>query len=187
MGSGWRATIGWGAAILALPGCAGGYHAVSDDPVRIGAPYRVRGVTYVPAADPGFDMLGYASWYGSESGDRTANGERFRARWITAAHTTLPLPSYAEVTALDTGRRIVVRINDRGPFAGRARIIDLSRGAAEALGIRAQGKAAVRVRIATPSDADRDRLRHGKPARDLPPVPERVRRNLLDQLIAAER
>ena len=110
------------AAIVALSACGGGrdYRPVSDVPVRIGQPYTVRGTTYTPAADAGYDRVGYASWYGPESGDQTANGERFRPDGITAAHTTLPLPTYVEVTALDTGRRIVVRVNDRGPFAGGA-------------------------------------------------------------------
>src|SRR5947208_1016485 len=94
--------------LFALSACAGGqFRPVSDAPVRIGAPYKVRGTTFVPAADPTYDMLGYASWYGSESGNRTANGERFRPDWITAAHTTLPLPTYVEVTSLTTGRRII--------------------------------------------------------------------------------
>jgi rare lipoprotein A len=174
-------------ALLAiLSACAGGnYRPVSDMPVRIGKPYRVAGRTFVPAADPTYDMLGYASWYGSESGNRTANGERFRPGWITAAHTTLPLPTYVEVTSLDTGRRILVRINDRGPFVQGARIIDLSRGAAEQLGIRARGIAPVRIRAVQPSDKDRKRLRHGRPARDLPPVAPDVVRNLRGQLSAA--
>jgi rare lipoprotein A len=173
------------AALLALSACAGGnFRPASDSPVRIGKPYQVAGRTYVPAADPGYDMLGYASWYGSESGNRTANGERFRPGWITAAHTTLPLPTYVEVTALDTGRRIIVRVNDRGPFVRGPRIIDLSRGAAEQLGIRARGTAAVRVRAITPSAKDRDRLRHGKPARALPPESDAALRSLRAQLAA---
>lgn len=173
------------AAMLLLSACAGSYRPVSDSPVKIGRPYTVRGVTYTPAVDPAFDMLGLASWYGSESGNRTANGERFRAKWITAAHTTLPLPSYVEVTAIDTGRRIVVRVNDRGPFVARGRIIDLSRGAAEELGIRAQGTARVRVRLVSPSEKDRERLRKGKPARELPRESERVLDSLRRQLAAA--
>lgn len=161
-------------AVLMLSACAGGnFRPVSDTPVRIGKAYSIRGATYVPAAAPAYDALGYASWYGDESGNRTANGEKFRPDWITAAHTTLPLPTYAEVTALDTGRRIIVRINDRGPFARDRRIIDLSRGAAEALGIKAQGVAPVRVRRIEPSDKDRERLREGKRAAKLPPLPQR--------------
>ena len=179
-----------GLAALAIPlllsACSGGnYRPVSDTPVRIGRSYSVRGQTFVPAADPTYDMLGYATWYGPESGGKTANGERFRPDWITAAHTTLPLPTYVEVTALQTGRRIIVRINDRGPFIKGPRIIDLSRGAAAQLGIKAIGLAAVRVRAINPSEKDRDRLRHGKPAADLPPVPEATLQNLRAQLKGA--
>lgn len=181
-----RLTIG-SAAILMLSACAGGnFRPVSDAPVRIGPAYSIRGTTYVPAAAPAYDALGYASWYGSESGNRTANGERFRPGWITAAHTTLPLPTYVEVTALDTGRRIVVRVNDRGPFAS-GRIIDLSRGAAEELGIKAQGHAPVRVRRVEPSARDRERLRKGKPAAGLEPVPPRELQQLRMQLQASGR
>jgi rare lipoprotein A len=177
---------GAAAIALALSACAGGnFRPVSDSPVRIGKPYQIRGDTYVPAADPTYDVLGYASWYGNESGNRTANGERFRPGWITAAHTTLPLPTYVEVTSLDTGRRIVVRVNDRGPFVRGPRIIDLSRGAAELLGVRAQGHASVRVRRVDPPEKDRERLRKGKPAQALSPVPEATLRNLRAQLSAA--
>lgn len=186
-GSRERRVAGLTGALLALSACAGGgdFRPASDVPVRIGQPYTIRGTTYVPAADPSYDRLGFASWYGSESGNRTANGERFRPDWITAAHTSLPLPTYVEVTALDTGRRIIVRVNDRGPFAAGSRIIDLSRGAAERLGIRRQGVAPVRVRAVEPSQADRKRLREGKPARALPDVPERTLQNLRAQLTAA--
>jgi len=174
------------AILLLLSACAGGdYRPVSDAAVKIGAPYRVRGVSYVPAADPTYDMLGMASWYGSESGRRTANGERFRVGGVSAAHTTLPLPSYVEVTALDTGRRIVVRVNDRGPFTGRGRILDLSKGAAEALGVRGAGVVPVRVRVVSPDERDRARLRRGKPARELPPVDTATRANLRAQLRAS--
>lgn len=169
-------------AVLALSACAGGnYRPVADTPVRIGPAYSIRGTTYVPAAAPAYDSVGYASWYGSESGNRTANGEQFRPGWITAAHTTLPLPTYVEVTALDTGRRIIVRVNDRGPFA-LGRVIDLSRGAAEQLGMKAQGHAPVRVRRVEPSEKDRERLRKGKPAASLASVPERELQRLRAQL-----
>lgn len=169
-------------AVLALSACAGGnYRPVTDTPVRIGPAYTIRGTTYVPAAAPAYDAVGYASWYGSESGNRTANGEEFRPGWVTAAHTTLPLPTYVEVTALDTGRRIIVRVNDRGPFA-RGRVIDLSRGAAEQLGMKAQGYAPVRVRRVDPTGKDRERLRKGKPAASLAPVPERELQRLRAQL-----
>ncbi len=166
----------WTPAVACLvAACSGGnYRPVSDFPVRIGKPYTVRGITYVPAEDATYDMLGYASWYGSESGKRTANGERFRPGWATAAHTTLPLPSYVEVTSLDTGRRILVRVNDRGPFGGNGRILDLSRGAADLLGTRAKGKAAVRLRLAEPSERDRAALRRGRPATMLSPLPAKA-------------
>lgn len=171
---------------LLLTACiGGGVRPVSDTPVKIGNPYRVKGVTYYPEQDPTYDMLGYASWYGRESGNISANGERFNARWITAAHRTLPLPTYAEVTALDTGRRILVRINDRGPFDENSRIIDLSKGAADLLGITRQGLARVRVQRVEPEKRDRDRLRRGQPARTLPPVSDRVLRNLRAQFDAA--
>jgi rare lipoprotein A len=168
------------AALLAACGSGVHYRPVSDTPVRIGQPYSVRGVTYVPAADPTYDMLGYASWYGPESGSQTANGERFRPDAVTGANTTLPLPSYVEVTDLETGRRIIVRVNDRGPFV-RGRIIDLSRGAAEQLGTRRRGVVPVRVRIVQPSAADRKRLRNGKPARSLPDEKPAILANLRQQ------
>ena len=175
------------AALLALSACGGGerFRPVADVPVRIGPPYTVRGRTYVPAANPAYDQVGYATWYGNESGNRTANGERFEADWITAAHPTLPLPTYIEVTSLDTGRRIVARVNDRGPFAEGGRIVDLSRGAAEQLGVRRQGVAPVRVRVVEPPKKDRERLRKGKPARALPPVSERELRLLRLRLASA--
>ena len=178
---------GTASAALLLTACAGGnFRAVSDTPVRIGPAYAVRGTTYVPAAAPGYDAVGYASWYGNESGNRTANGEQFRPGWVTAAHTTLPLPTYVEVTALDSGRRIIVRVNDRGPFA-QGRIIDLSRAAAEELGIKAQGHAAVRVRRVEPSEKDRKRLRDGKPAASLPPVSGRELQGLRARIPAKVR
>ena len=170
------------AAALLVAGCAS-YAPVRDVPVKIGKPYRIRGTTYTPAADPAYDVLGYASWYGSESGNRAANGEKFRPKAIAAAHTTLPLPSYIEVTSLDTGRTILVRVNDRGPFA-RGRILDLSRGAAEQLGVRAQGTAAVRVRVVTPPEKDRARLRAGKAAAERPRLDATALANLRAQLAA---
>lgn len=160
------------ALLLAACGTTRDYRPVSDTPVRIGPAYTIRGMTYAPAADPHYDRLGYASWYGDESGDMTANGERFRPKGISAAHRTLPLPTYVEVTALDTGRTILLRVNDRGPFAGGGRIIDLSRGAADLLGIRASGIAPVRVRVVNPPESDRRRLREGKPAAERPRTPD---------------
>jgi len=166
-----------------LAGCASStrYRPVSDTPVRVGPPYQVRGTTYTPFDDRAYDQLGYASWYGSASGNQTANGERFRPSMITGAHKTLPLPTYVEVTALDTGRTILVRVNDRGPFA-RGRIIDLSRGAAAQLGIERAGVAAVRVRRVEPPERDRARLRSGKEAELRPRVPESALARMRAQL-----
>ena len=179
-----RPTLAALSAILCLSAChSAHYRPVSDWPVSIGKPYKVAGVTYVPAADEHFDVLGYASWYGRESGNRVALGERFDATWITAAHTTLPLPTYVEVTSLDTGRTILVRVNDRGPFS-RGRILDLSRGAAEQLGVRARGHAAVRVRRVDPPEEERARLRRGKAVAERPRLSDAALANLRAQLQA---
>ena len=109
-------------------------------------PYQIRGRWYRPEEQPNYDEVGMASWYGSaHNGRPTATGERFDMNALTAAHKTLPLPGLVEVTNLDTGQRVVVRINDRGPFA-EGRIIDLSREAADELGLLAKGVGRVRVR-----------------------------------------
>lgn len=113
---------------------------------HIGKPYDVAGLTYTPQEDPGYDRVGSASWYGEMfHGRRTANGEIYDMDRLSAAHPTLPLPVYARVTNLNNGRTIVVRVNDRGPYA-RDRIIDLSRRSAELLGFRNNGTATVRVK-----------------------------------------
>lgn len=137
---------------------------VPDTPVKIGKPYQIAGIWYYPDDEASYDEVGYASWYGDAfHGGPTANGERFDMHMVGAAHKTLPLPSYAEVTALDTGRTVLVRINDRGPFVTN-RIIDLSRRAAEELGITQKGVARVRVRRVYPGEADRLALRSGRVA-----------------------
>jgi rare lipoprotein A len=111
----------------------------------VGKPYQVAGVTYHPREDPAYNRVGMASWYGELfHGRRTANGEIYDMDRLSAAHPTLPLPVYARVTNLNNGRSIVVRINDRGPFAND-RIIDLSKRSAEVLGFRRNGTATVRV------------------------------------------
>jgi rare lipoprotein A len=93
-------------------------------------------------------QVGDATWYGGKlAGHRTANGERFDPRRMTAAHRTLPLGTWVEVTRIDTGQRVRVRINDRGPFGHKERVIDLSRAAAEALGMRKVGVARVEIRV----------------------------------------
>ena len=153
---------------------------VVDGPVKIGDPYTIGGVTYTPADIADYDDVGYASWYGDElAGKATANGETFDPAAISAAHKTLPLPSYVEVTALDTGRTILVRVNDRGPMVGD-RLIDLSRGAAEQLGIT-DGVAAVRVRRTNPPVAERAQLRSGKPVRERIPTPNSLLAILRDK------
>ncbi|WP_298744748.1 septal ring lytic transglycosylase RlpA family protein [uncultured Brevundimonas sp.] len=109
-------------------------------------PYQIRGRWYRPADQPDYDETGLASWYGDRfHGRPTATGEPFDMNALTAAHKTLPLPGLVEVTNLANGRRVVVRVNDRGPFVD-GRIIDLSRGAAEALDLRRAGVGEVRVR-----------------------------------------
>lgn len=118
-------------------------------------PYQVKGVWYTPRHDPDYDEKGIASWYGEQFQNRnTANGEVFDMDLITAAHKTLPLPSIVEVTDLDTGKKIRVRVNDRGPFVA-GRIIDLSKGAARKLGTYQKGVARVRVRYIGPAPAAR--------------------------------
>jgi rare lipoprotein A len=118
---------------------------------KVGKPYQVGGVWYVPREQPNYDQTGVASWYGEQFHMKaTANGETFDMATVSAAHTTLPLPSMVEVTNLDNGRKLVVRVNDRGPFVGD-RIIDLSREAARQLGYERQGLARVRVRYVGPA------------------------------------
>jgi rare lipoprotein A len=128
------------------PGRAGG-SAAGAPRYKLGAPYQSGGVWYVPAEQPNYDEVGLASWYGDAfNGKPTADGEIFDMEGISAAHATLPMPSIVEVTNLDNGRSIRVRLNDRGPFHP-GRIIDLSRGGAKALGFYQKGTARVRVRF----------------------------------------
>ena len=117
----------------------------------VGKPYKINGKWYYPRNDPSYNKVGNASWYGDAfHGRLTANGELFDMNTLSAAHTTLPLPSYVEVTNLDNGYSLTVRVNDRGPFA-RNRIIDLSRRAATLLRFRNRGTANVRVRYLGPA------------------------------------
>ncbi len=120
-----------------LPKGGGRYH--------VGNPYEVAGNWFTPKEQPNYDKTGIASWYGPQFHRRmTSNGEWFDMNELTAAHATLPLPSYAKVTNIENGRSVVVRINDRGPFVG-TRIIDMSRRSAEVLGFKPKGMAKVRV------------------------------------------
>jgi rare lipoprotein A len=118
---------------------------------RVGPPYQASGQWYVPTPEPGYAQTGTASWYGPTfHGQRTASGETFDQDALTAAHPTLPIPSLVQVTNLENGREVIVRVNDRGPFVGE-RLIDLSRGAARALGFEQAGHAQVHVRYLGPA------------------------------------
>ena len=152
-------------AALALANCAGGgkidprYGVAASTRVvepgqpvpkgggvyRVGKPYVVAGRIYYPETDPHYTAVGLASWYGDDfHGRYTANGEIFDENAISAAHPTLPLPSYVRVTNLQNRKSIVVRVNDRGPYAGD-RLIDLSVKTAKVLGFYGNGIAKVKV------------------------------------------
>ena len=118
---------------------------------QLGAPYVVGGRTYVPTNDPHYRAEGLASWYGEDfHGRLTANGEVYDMQGISAAHPTMPLPSYARVTNLKNGRSIIVRVNDRGPYH-QNRVIDLSTKAAHLLDFYGDGLAQVRVEYVSPA------------------------------------
>ena len=156
-----------------LPNGAGGRY-------KVGSPYEVAGVWYVPKEEPNYDEEGLATWYGGAHHlKRTANGEVFDRFALSGAHTTLPLPSIVEVTNLGNGRTLQVRVNDRGPFKNGA-IIDLSQAAAQQLGFERDGTARVRVRYVGPAPlgAPDAGLRHAAyapsptpPAEQLPAAP----------------
>lgn len=165
-----------------VPEMSASTSSVSDIPVKIGDPFTVGNTTYTPVDVANYDEVGYASYYGAEfAGRPTANGETFTPSRITAAHKTLALPSYVEVTALDTGRTILVRVNDRGPFAND-RLIDLSEGAARQLGISTQGVAGVRVRKVNPPEQERAVLREGMRAAERIDTPDSLLKVLRDRL-----
>ena len=144
---------------------------------RVGKPYTVAGKTYVPEDNKRFRSEGIASWYGSDfHGRLTANGEVYDMHGISAAHPTLPMPSYVRVTNVNNRKSLIVRVNDRGPYHGN-RVIDLSGKAAELLGFRGNGLAKVRVEYVGPAalEGSDDRrlaatLRDGEPA----PAPSTV-------------
>ncbi len=118
---------------------------------QVGPPYQANGRWYVPTPEPGYSESGVASWYGpSFHGQRTASGETYDQEALTAAHPTLPLQSLVQVTNLENGREVIVRINDRGPFVDE-RLIDLSRRSAEVLGFEQAGRARVNVRYLGPA------------------------------------
>src|ERR1700692_4091466 len=145
---------------------------------RVGKPYTVGGRVYVPEEDVNYREEGLASWYGDDfHGRQTANGEVFDMDGLTAAHPTLPMPSYARVTNLSNGKSLIVRVTDRGPYANN-RLIDVSHKAAELLDFKGVGVARVRVEYVgrAPLEGSDDSqlmatLRSGTPA----PVPSLVR------------
>ena len=119
---------------------------------KVGSPYQVGGTWYYPREQPDYDETGIASWYGPGFyGHPTANGEIFDANSLTAAHRTLPLPVNVRVTNLENGESVVVRVNDRGPFA-KGRVIDVSERAAKLIGIYGPGTARVRVTYVSRAD-----------------------------------
>ncbi|MBE6452121.1 MAG: septal ring lytic transglycosylase RlpA family protein [Alphaproteobacteria bacterium] len=114
---------------------------------KVGAPYKIMGNWYYPKEDYNYSEVGVASWYGEDfHAKKTANGESYDMHALTAAHRTLPLPSIVKVTNLENGRSLVLRVNDRGPYA-KNRIIDISKRGAQLLGFQTQGTAKVRVEI----------------------------------------
>lgn len=133
-----------------LVSCAGGSGNYAPMPApapgyKVGKPYKINGKRYFPRHDPSYDQVGTASWYGDQfHGKQTANGEIFNMWALTAAHPTLTLPADVRVTNLENNRSVILRVNDRGPFA-RDRIIDVSRAAAAQLGFLENGTARVRV------------------------------------------
>jgi rare lipoprotein A len=145
---------------------------------RVGKPYTVAGRVYVPEENVSYREEGMASWYGDDfHGRLTANGEVFDMASLSAAHPTLPMPCYARVTNLGNGKSLIVRVNDRGPYAGN-RLIDVSNRAAELLEFKNIGVARVRVEYVgrAPLEGSDDRqlvatLRTGEPA----PSPSAVR------------
>lgn len=112
---------------------------------KVGKPYKVRGRWYTPKEEKNYDKKGYASWYGPNfHGRKTANGEIYDQYHLSGAHPTFPLPSYARVTNLQNGNSVIIRVNDRGPYA-HGRIIDVSSKTADLLDMKREGTAKVRV------------------------------------------
>ena len=123
---------------------------------KLGAPYRIKGRLYIPKREPHYNKVGIASWYGDKfHGRLTANGEVYDMNALTAAHPTLPLPSLVRVTNVANGRYVIVRVNDRGPYA-RNRIIDLSKRTADLLKLKHAGTGAVRVQYLGPAPLNGD-------------------------------
>ena len=175
------------AALVLLSSCGGGgakpvtdpdpvgYNGPSSDyPVVVGAPFTIDGTTFTPVDKLNYDEVGYAV-AGAEGG----NG-------VTIAHKTLPLPSYAEVTALDSGKTVLLRVERRGPMV-KDRLVELSPGAAVQLGLSGTAKAPIRIRRVNPPEMERSMLRSGQPApprMDTPPSLLTVLKRKLDPQLA---
>ena len=139
----WRRARAWSSPGQPVPKGGGVY--------RVGRPYQVAGRTYTPEENSRYRNEGLASWYGDDfHGRLTANGEVYDMQAISAAHPTLPMPSYVRVTNLSSHKSLIVRVNDRGPYHGN-REIDLSAKAADLLGFRHHGTAKVRVEYVGPA------------------------------------
>ena len=142
------------ALFAGLTACATMPQPAAPPPAHAGgtmAPYQANGTWYRPHEQPRYDEVGIGTWYGAQYHHRhTADGEIFDMDRVSGAHTTLPLPCVVEVTNLENGRRIHVRVNDRGPFI-QGRILDLSRQAAKDLGFYEKGSTRVRVRYVGPA------------------------------------
>ncbi len=167
--------LGFFVLAMALAGCSGnpgGGPALNGQGYyKIGNPYQIDGAWYYPAVDWNYDETGIASWYGEPfHGKYTANGELYDMNAVTGAHRTLPMPSIVQVTNLDNGRTIQLRVNDRGPYA-RGRILDVSRRAAQLLGFENIGTAKVRVRILVQESMQAQALAQGNGGTEMAAAP----------------
>lgn len=167
-------------AFILLAACGGATHAEvapprvtagpgADYPIVVGAPFTIDGTTYTPADKMNVDQVGYA-YSGAEGGMA-----------ISAAHRTLPVPSYVEVTSLESGKTILVRVERRGPMTGDG-LIELSPGATAQLGVSPAGRAPVRVRRVNPPEIERAALRRGERAPDRMDTPKSLLAVLLRKL-----
>jgi rare lipoprotein A len=152
-------------------------------------PYSVFGQTYTPLInDEPFSQRGVASWYGVKfHGQRTSSGEPYDMYKMTAAHPTLPIPSYARVTSLDSGKSVVVRINDRGPFHSD-RIVDVSYTAALKLGLLGKGSHRVEIERLFPDDPTRIATvrRAAASAAQAAPAPAEIAALMLEDRVAMD-
>ena len=126
-------------------------HKIKESPtlaaMQVGTPYQIAGKTYVPHYDPNYNKVGFVSWYGPGFyGKKTASGEIYDGKQLTAASPTLPLNSKVTVTNLENGKKVVVTINDRGPFVA-GRLIDLSPTAAKKIDMLNAGTVKARVTV----------------------------------------